>query len=61
MNLPNNMEDNALTTHLLSPNETSSSRNGLHLSGLLAKETPQTPPNNPGYGQSYEFFSTHCW
>lgn len=32
MKSPNNVGDNALTRHLLSPNEASSSRNGLHLS-----------------------------
>ena len=47
--LGNDARDRAPTGHLLLPNEISSSRNGLHLIKLLAKEVPWEPLNNLGY------------
>lgn len=45
----NDARDRAPTGHCLPPNKVSSSRNGLHLIKLLAKEVPWEPLNNLGY------------
>ena len=47
MKSPNNEGDRVPTGHLLSPNEASSTRIGLYLIELLAKEGPMRPLNNP--------------
>jgi hypothetical protein len=50
----------ASTGYLSSPNEASSTRNGLHLIKLLAKGAPWEPPNNLGYCLGYLLLSTNC-
>lgn len=51
---PKNGEDRA-TTGIFSPNEVSSTRNGLNLTVLLAKGAPSEPPDNPDCGQDYRY------
>ena len=51
MKSPNNRRVPA--GYLLSPNEVSSTPNGLHLVEFLAKGAPQEPTNNPGGCQDY--------
>lgn len=51
MKLTNTGGDVAPSGHLLSPNEASSTGNGLYPIKLLAKEVPWEHPNNPGYCQ----------
>lgn len=61
MKMPNNGIDRDLARHLLSPNEASSTRIGLHLIELLAKsqQTTQEYSNNPGCCQDNRFLSTN--
>ena len=59
MKLPNNEGDRAPTGCLLLPNEASSTRNGLHLTEVLAKEVSWKSPNNSGYCQDYRVLSTN--
>lgn len=49
MKSPNNRGSRAPPGHLLSPDEASSTRTGLHLIELVAKGTPWEPPNEPGH------------
>ena len=46
---PTNWAVKAPNTYLLSPNATSSARNGLHLIKWLTKMEPWKPQNHPGY------------
>jgi hypothetical protein len=49
MKSQNNWGEWSPTGYLLSPNATSSIRNGLYLIGLLAKGVKEELPNNQGY------------
>lgn len=49
MKLLNNVGDRLLTIHLLSSNEASSAKIGLHILTLLIKGVPQISSSNPGY------------
>ena len=59
MELPNNGGDRAPTGHLLSPNEASSPKIGLHIIELLAKGIPWESPNNTSYFQDYRLLSAN--
>lgn len=58
MKLPNNGENGVLTNHILSSNQASNTRIGLHLIKLLLKwRGPMETPNNPGRCEDYRLLS----
>lgn len=59
MKYQNNGEYEIPNSHLLSPNATSGSVNGLHLVKLLVKGFPYEFPNSPGCCQGYTLFSAN--
>lgn len=52
---PKNGEHRAITGRIFSPNEASSTRNGLNLTVLLAKGAPWEPTDNPDCGQDQRY------